>query len=101
MALSASTVLSSAVLGRILLAPVEPRITHRKPCVSSTNWRLLRHRGSALMILSLIAQFQYLFVQPRSQGVVYLIGRLRYNGRHEIVAQEPWHAAEPFGGGFS
>jgi hypothetical protein len=48
------------------------------------------------MSLPFIARFQYLFAQPRSRGVVFLDGLLRYTHRHEIAVEEPGHAAEPF-----
>ena len=50
------------------------------------------------MSLPFIAQFQYLFAQPRSRGEVFLDGQLRYTHRHEIAVEEPGHAAVPFAG---
>lgn len=39
------------------------------------------------MIASLIAKFLCLFAQPRSRGVVYLAGSLRYTHRQEIAVR--------------
>ena len=54
--------------------------------------------GSAAMTSSFMARFQYLSAQPWSREVVYLVGSLRYNHRHEIAVAEPRHAADPFAG---